>query len=339
MIHSFLPSAYFRNGRLFAATGILAVALSGCASQGGASQADFDAVNDPFEDFNRASFKFNQGLDKVFFKPLAQAYLKIPEDGRDSVDNLIAHYSAAVSLANAMMQGNRERTGDVLGRFLVNTTIGIGGLFDPASFIGIPRFNEDFGQTLAVWGMESGPYLVLPIFGPSNVRDALGRGPDVFLDPLTYVFGGQNFQTEAGLIRSSVSGVAQRANVMEALDAIEKTSLDFYATIRSLSRQRRANEIDNGTTGPVNAPGPSHISKELKPDFPDHTPDFPDHTPDFPDHTPDLPDYTPEEPGLNDYDKIDPKAAPSAGKWPIIPHALALDVMTDPLSVGARHPR
>ncbi len=252
---------------------IIAVFLVGCASgnqQETSSPYDDHAVNDPLEKFNRVSFEFNNQLDRFFFKPLASAYLEIPEDGRDSINNLINHYQAPVSLANAVLQGQQERSGDILGRFLLNSTIGIGGLFDPAGYLGLPKINEDFGQTLATWGVESGPYLVAPVFGPSNPRDLLGRGVDIFFDPLTYIFNGQNFGTQAGIIRGAVTGIDQRAQVMEVLDDIQASSLDFYATIRSLSRQRRESEIRNGRTVPNDSPqpiddgefpGPSPISK------------------------------------------------------------------------------
>ena len=251
----------------------IAVFLVGCAS-GNREQSDspYDdhAVNDPFERFNRVTFEFNNQLDRAFFKPLASAYLKIPEEGRDSISNLIGHYQSPVSLANSVLQGQKKRSGDILGRFLVNSTIGIGGLFDPASYLGLPKIDEDFGQTLATWGVESGPYLVAPVFGPSNPRDLLGRGVDIFFDPLTYIFEGQNFRTQGTVIRGAVTGIDQRAQVMEVLDDIQANSLDFYATIRSLSRQRRENEIHNGKAVPSKSPqpididelpGPSNISK------------------------------------------------------------------------------
>ncbi len=256
---------------------MIAVFLVGCASKNAQEahshhdKSDYDesnddesnyddpTTNDPFENFNRASFELNNQLDKALFRPLAQAYLKIPEDGRDSIGNLIDHYQSPVDLANAILQGQQERSGDILGRFLLNSIIGIGGIFDPAGYLGIPKVSEDFGQTLATWGVESGPYIVAPVFGPSNPRDLFGRGVDVFLDPLTYIFNGQNFGTQASIIRSGVTGTDQRAEVMEVLDDIQANSLDFYATIRSLSRQRRENQIHNGETFPGDSPEPIDV--------------------------------------------------------------------------------
>jgi phospholipid-binding lipoprotein MlaA len=141
-------------------------------------------------------------------------------------------------------------------RLAVNTILGFGGFFDVAGQYGLQRHDEDFGQTLAVWGFSEGPYVMLPILGPSNIRDAVGLVVDSFMDPIGY---GLNFGQSAG--RAFVEGIDKRAEVIEPLDEIERTSVDFYATIRSLYRQRRSDEINNGKPG-MNIPAPS-ISDEF----------------------------------------------------------------------------
>lgn len=245
------------TGRLL---GIFAVSLliAACATppDDPEARAEYEEVNDPFEPTNRVMFEFNRGLDTVLFKPLAKAYLHIPEEGRKALHNAILNIEFPVTFTNALFQGDIERAGNALGRFLINTTIGIGGLFDPATRLGIPYLEEDFGQTLAVWGNESGPYIVIPIFGPSNPRDIVGAVVDGFLDPLTYVFWGQDAEVEYALSRGGIEGVDERSRVIDVLDDIEETSLDFYATIRSLHRQRRDNQIRNGERRP-DLPGPS----------------------------------------------------------------------------------
>ena len=138
-------------------------------------------VNDPFESVNRNIFKFNNNLDDYFFKPVAKGWRKIPDIPRKPLSNLATTAKTPISLANAILQLNKESIGNIIGRFLINMTFGLGGLFDVAStdsFGNVPEVEEDFGQTLAVWGVPEGPYVMLPIFGPSSVRDAFGLGVD-----------------------------------------------------------------------------------------------------------------------------------------------------------------
>ena len=248
------------TGRFLSLAAVL-LTVSACTTppEDPEARAEYDAINDPLEPANRAIFEFNRGIDTVLFKPLAKAYLLLPDDARDAVHNAVVNISGPVDFGNALLQGDMERAGNALGRFLINTTIGIGGLFDAATAIGIPSIEEDFGQTLAVWGSSSGPYIVIPIFGPSNPRDIAGRIVDSFMDPLNYVVSdGDEFFDTYSLVRGGIEGIDERSRVIDVLDDIEANSLDFYATIRSLHRQRREDQIRNG--GGSSAPGPSFMS-------------------------------------------------------------------------------
>ena len=207
---------------------------------------EIDEENDPLELFNRFAFSFNLALDTFIFKPSAATYrFLLPVEVRDSVRNALRNLSTPVVLANDLLQGELERAETTLVRFLVNSTVGLLGLFDVAADWGYPYHDEDFGQTLAVHGVSEGFYLVLPIFGPSNPRDGIGILVDTFLDPLTYV--AHNNDAEEYLIaRAGIAGIDLRSRNIEVLDDLKRDSIDFYARIRSLYRQSRANAISNG---------------------------------------------------------------------------------------------
>ncbi len=217
---------------------------------------EIDQENDPLELFNRFAFSFNLALDTFIFRPAAATYrFLLPVEVRDSVRNALRNLSTPVILANDLFQGELERAETTLVRFFVNSTVGLLGLFDVAADWGYPYHDEDFGQTLAVHGVGEGFYLVLPIFGPSNPRDGIGILVDTFLDPLTYV--AQANDDEVYLFaRTAISGIDLRSRNIEALDDLKRDSIDFYARIRSLYRQKRANEIRNGEApGDVPTPG------------------------------------------------------------------------------------
>ncbi len=217
---------------------------------------EIDEENDPLELFNRFAFSFNLALDTFIFKPSAATYrFLLPVEVRDSVRNALRNLSTPVVLANDLLQGELERAETTLVRFLVNSTVGLLGLFDVAADWGYPYHDEDFGQTLAVHGVSEGFYLVLPIFGPSNPRDGIGILVDTFLDPLTYV--ARNNDAEEYLIaRTGIAGIDLRSRNIEVLDDLKRDSIDFYARIRSLYRQKRANEISNGEAqGDIPTPG------------------------------------------------------------------------------------
>ncbi len=220
---------------------------------------EVDEENDPIELFNRFAFSFNLALDTFIFRPAAATYrFLLPVEVRDSVRNALRNLRTPVILANDLFQGELDRAETTLVRFFVNSTVGLLGLFDVAADWGYPYHDEDFGQTLAVHGVGEGFYLVLPIFGPSNPRDGIGILVDIFLDPLTYV-AEANDAEEYLLARTVISGIDLRSRNIEALDDLKRDSIDFYARIRSLYRQKRANEIRNGEA-PGDTPTPGLYS-------------------------------------------------------------------------------
>jgi phospholipid-binding lipoprotein MlaA len=248
--------------RIHRAAGLAAVLLGlallgGCATPPSNDPEALEAykeANDPLEPMNRYFFELNYAADELLFKPLAGwYYVALPNFAQDGVRNALRNVRSPVVLANDLFQGETDRAGVTVSRFLVNSTMGIGGLFDIASRMGLDYHDEDFGQTLAVHGVGEGPYLMLPLLGPSNPRDAAGRVVDMLFDPLTYVgiFAVDNI----GLGAAVVDGVDTRARNLKTLDEIRKGSLDYYATIRSLYRQRRNDEINNGKSPEGGAPG------------------------------------------------------------------------------------
>ncbi len=235
---------------------ILLLALAGCATTGGPSSGH--EVSDPIEPVNRAVFGFNMFVDRWVLEPVARAYRFVtPEVARRSVANFLANLRSPVILANDALQGERERAGITLGRFMINTTMGVGGLFDPATPLGYPRHEEDLGQTLGVWGVPSGPYLMLPLLGPSNGRDTVGRVGDYFINPLNQCCITQD--ERIGLF--AVGGVSEREANIELFDDLRANSIDLYATIRTIYSQKRAADIRNGRA-PTDQEGYEDIFKE-----------------------------------------------------------------------------
>jgi phospholipid-binding lipoprotein MlaA len=233
----------------------LGLAVSGCAAPSKAppGAANF---NDPYENTNRAIFAFNEKVDKAVLVPAAKTYRTVvPPPMRQSIHDFLLNLNGPNIFANDVLQGQLGLAGQTLGRLVVNTTVGVGGMFDVASRAGIPYHSNDFGITLATWGMASGPYLMLPILGPSNARDFVGLIGDSFADPGDYV-ASQHHLLWAAVTRSAVSGIDVRSRNIESLADIEKTSLDFYATIRSLYRQRRAAQIRHEKS---NLPNPTPV--------------------------------------------------------------------------------
>lgn len=223
-----------------------AALLTGCATRPPAEDqeavAAYEEVNDPLEPMNRAIFSFNQFADGILIKPLAIMYrMLIPPEVRSGVNNFLENLRAPVYFANDLMQGETDRAFITFKRFVINSTAGGAGFVDVADDFGIESHREDFGQTIAVWGAGEGAYVMLPLLGPSNVRDTTGLVVDSFLDPLVYFV-----PTEALIARTLVRGIDAREGVLDTLDEIERTSLDYYATLRSLYRQHRDDEIRNG---------------------------------------------------------------------------------------------
>ena len=214
------------------------------------SSLDAGEVNDCFEKVNRGIFAFNQGLDKVIFKPLATGYRKLPQPVRSGASNALGNLSNVVTIPNNVLQGDLKDAGVNTLRFLINTTIGIGGLFDVASYYGLKkREKEDYGQTLGSWGVGEGCYFVLPVLGPTTVRDSIGSIVNVMGGDAWYnvtVANDTQYFNEADYYFSRVmSGVDFRAKNLESFDTLERTSLDLYSSVRSLYLQDRRKKIQN----------------------------------------------------------------------------------------------
>ncbi|MDE0201251.1 MAG: VacJ family lipoprotein [Rhodospirillaceae bacterium] len=210
------------------------------------AQDPFDA-NDPLEDVNRVTFEVNQTIDRFLLKPIAETYVFIlPNEVRHRIANVLANLSEPLNLVNNAAQFKFERAGSTLMRFTLNSTVGVGGIFDVAGDLGYERAPEDFGQTLAAWGIGGEPFLMLPLLGPTNPRDAGAFVVDWIVDPYSYIL-----PAEAGLARSVTSGVSQRAQYLEELETLEATSVDYYAALRELYRQYRATEIRDGAPPPA----------------------------------------------------------------------------------------
>jgi phospholipid-binding lipoprotein MlaA len=217
-----------------------------------AALAEADGTNDPFEKENRAIFDFNNHVDKIVLVPVASAYRAVlPEPVRDSVHDFLQNLNEPIIFANDVLQARPDLAATTAARFVVNSTVGVGGLFDVASKAHLPFHDNDLGVTFAVWGVGEGPYLMLPVLGPSNVRDAIGEGGDAYGDPGNIVAGDYHYMW-ATFARAGTQGIDERSRNIETLADIERTSLDYYATIRSLYRQRRAAEIRHEQTNVPN---------------------------------------------------------------------------------------
>ena len=212
-------------------------------------------VKDCFESINRGIFAFNQGLDKVVFKPLAKGYRILPQPVRSGTSNVISNLGNVVTIPNNILQGQVKDASMNSLRLIINSTLGIAGIFDVASYYGIEkRDKEDYGQTLGTWGVGEGCYFVLPVLGPSTVRDSIGSLVNVMGGDAWYnvtVANDTQYFNEADYYLSRVtSGVDFRAKNLESFDSLEKTSIDLYASIRSLylqDRQRKIQNIDQAT--------------------------------------------------------------------------------------------
>jgi len=217
--------------------------------------AEFYEINDPAEPTLRVIFEFNRMLDTVILKPVAGVYKdSVPDQVREGIYNFLNNLRSPIIFINDVLQGDVNRAVQTLARFMINTTVGIFGLNDQAAALGLAYHNEDFGQTLATWGIEEGPYLVLPIFGPSNPRDAIGMLVDFFMDPFNIVVTNSGNENTIWA-QKGLRGVDFRARYWDEIEDLEKSSLDYYAAVRSLYRQRRNDEIRNGKP-PKRIPGP-----------------------------------------------------------------------------------
>ena len=207
-------------------------------------------VKDCFESLNRSSFALNQGLDKAIFKPVAKGYRSLPPTIRNGTSNVLVNLSSLITIPNNILQGEIKTAGINTGRFVVNTTLGILGIFNVAEKMGFSEYEkEDYGQTLGVWGLGAGCYLVLPVLGPSTIRDTAGSfvnvlGGDPWYNISTH--GNNEYLTKSDYMATKIlTGVDFRAKNLETIENLEKNSLDFYASVRSLYLQDRQKKILN----------------------------------------------------------------------------------------------
>ena len=214
------------------------------------SKIENSDVKDCFETINRGIFAFNQGLDKIFFKPIAKGYKYLPKPVRSGTSNALSNLSNVVTIPNNILQGQFKEAGINTLRFSINTTLGIAGVFDVASYYGLNKLDkEDYGQTLGKWGVNEGCYFVLPVLGPTTVRDAVGSmvnfsGGDAWYN-VTIDNDTQYFEESDYYYSRLTTGVDFRAKNLEAFDSLEKNSLDLYASVRSLYLQDRKRKIQN----------------------------------------------------------------------------------------------
>ena len=270
-----LATFFFAASILTAGTGGMALAGEiierNQTAQADLVQADMAQVmvgeetNDPLEGLNRGIFEFNRVVDGMLIKPASQIYRGVlPQVAQDSVRSFLRNLRAPLIVTNDVLQGDISRAGTTIGRFLVNTTVGLLGLFDVAAEIGMPFHDEDFGQTLAVWGVGEGFYLMLPILGPSNPRDLAGLATEFYVDPVNIYLRNEDLD-HLIYARAGLRGIDARARSIEVLDELERTSLDYYAAIRSLYRQQRDNDIRNSLSEPK-APSISNAEAEAPKD-------------------------------------------------------------------------
>ena len=213
-------------------------------------------TKDCFEPLNRATFSLNQSLDKAIFKPVAKGYRALPAPIKKGTGNVLKNLSTLVTIPNNVLQGDFKLAGINTGRLVVNTTLGVLGIFDPASEIGFPKYvKEDYGQTLGTWGVGPGCYLVLPVLGPSTIRDTAGMfvnilGGDPYYNIST---NGNNEYLDAELFAATrmLAGIEFRSENIDSFDNLEKNSVDFYASVRSLYNQDRENKIKNLQRGNI----------------------------------------------------------------------------------------
>jgi phospholipid-binding lipoprotein MlaA len=223
----------------------LTLGLGACATPPAdpAERAAFERTNDPFEPTNRVILDVNMFADKWAVEPIAEVYRDgVPEVMQIWIRNFLGWLREPTVFANNLLQGDLRSAGRTSVRFTVNALLGPAGLRDMAKQAGYRHEVADFGQTLHVWGFPEGPYLVLPLLGPSNVRDAIGMGADTFTDPFRY-FAAVNKSGAATWGRFGAEGIDERAQNIDSIDELKRNSVDFYAQLRSIMRQRRAAQL------------------------------------------------------------------------------------------------
>ncbi len=208
-------------------------------------------ANECFEGVSRGVLKFNMGLDKAIFKPIAKGYRALPVPLRLGTSNALENLRSLLTLSNNLLQGDFQLAGNTAGRFAINSTVGILGFFDPAEKMGLEKKSrEDFGQTLAVWGSNSGCYFVLPVLGPTTARDAVGLVGNTFLDPVYQITHNtevmdRSYSEHNYYYYKGTDAIDFRSKNIESIESLEKNSIDFYASVKSLYLQNRQQKISN----------------------------------------------------------------------------------------------
>ncbi len=224
---------------------VMVLVLGACATT---QQNERVARIDPLEPMNRAVFTFNENLDEYIVKPAAEAYkFVLPDVVRRGVTNFFGNIGDIFVAANNLLQGKPKEATSDMGRFLVNSTIGILGFFDVATDLGLDKHTEDFGQTLAVWGVSDGPYVVLPLFGPSTVRDTAGLAVDLKTD---FVLNTDQLNSDQRIGVTALRVLDRRANLLDAGQLLEDAAFDKYSFLRDSYLQRRRNQVFDGDPPP-----------------------------------------------------------------------------------------
>lgn len=250
----------------------LILLTAGCAAvpKDPAALAAYREANDPLEPMNRKIFAFNMAADKYAMRPIVKGYRKVTTPGfRLKARTFLSNLKTPLTVVNDLLQLNFKNAGRDLSRFVINSTIGFLGVYDVADRMGIAPNYQGFGTTMAVWGIPSGPYLVLPFLGPSNVRDAAGTAANVVFDPFTYIsYQNDNDDvTRAFIIADIVEALAAYENSLDLLDEGRKSSLDFYAYMRSMYQQYRKKTIENAKGIKTNEDGKAAYEFSLEDEF------------------------------------------------------------------------
>jgi phospholipid-binding lipoprotein MlaA len=275
---------------------LLAILLAGLALTGCATlPSGKPDPRDPWERMNRSTHAFNDAIDRAIGKPVAKAYVKVaPRFVRTGISNVFNNLNTVNTIVNDVLQGKMHQAGNDSARFLLNSTFGLGGLFDPASKVGLEFNDEDFGQTFGKWGMKPGPYLVLPLLGPSTTRDTFGKLVDQFTYPVTYL----EDDSTRYMIRL-VSLLDTRAELLDLDEQIDR-SYDRYAFIRNAWLQRREFQVTDGNIEDQSLELEQDIEQDMEPE-PAPVPDEP---------APEQPPQQPTE-GAAPADAASPEAAPA----------------------------
>jgi len=217
------------------------------------STSSIQAEEECFEDVSRAVFKFNMAFDENFFGPIAKGYSKLPDPIRTGASNFTSNIGILLSIPNNVLQGDFKQLGHSVGSFVVNTSVGILGFLNPAEKIGLKPLKEDTGQTLGLYGVNSGCYFVLPILGPTTVRDSIGMLADTFVDPFAHItlrenelFGASGNSLDYYTVKGTTA-INFRADNDTNFESLEKNSLDLYSSLKSIYLQDRENKINNDT--------------------------------------------------------------------------------------------